>query len=304
MNNNRKFVAYDARFRNKGLDVLNMILLTEIENLSKLEKGCYATDKQLGELILIGEKSTNERIKYIESLGYIICNTSFIDGKRRRSIQFIGVNTPKGGLTAKRMRKVKTPQGGLTNTPQGVSHGTPQGGNNMLLQKDKLKKTPEELVLDPDTRKKKEKEEIEKKPVDPVLDQILDGYQLFEKIENEKISNGPDTRPNEDSSQSFLFGNGNTGPKEEIPTISLSSGNITPEERWLVMKRIFKIKEVLNELFSTKYRNWSGMISPDKFKTLINVDNFNEIRRYTSDLPGEYSQQFEAGLREIERLRG
>jgi transcription initiation factor IIE alpha subunit len=77
MKDNRKYVSYDTRFRTLGLDVLNMILLTEIENLSKLPKGCYASDKQLSELITINEKNTRERLYFMRDLGHIGIQTKF-----------------------------------------------------------------------------------------------------------------------------------------------------------------------------------------------------------------------------------
>lgn len=125
MKDNRKYVSYDTRFRHLGLDVLNMILLTEIENLCKLPKGCYASDKQLSELLTINEKNTRERLYFMRDLGYIGIQTKFENKKRKRTITFLlnEVKTPQGGLTLKRMRKkkiVNTPQGVLTDKPQGV----------------------------------------------------------------------------------------------------------------------------------------------------------------------------------------
>lgn len=125
----RKYVCYDRRFLSTGLDVSNMILLTEIENLSKLENGCYATDKQLGELIQIGRCKTNERIKYIETFGYIKCITKYINGKRRRVILFLfdKVEFPQGN-PRKRMRKSKV------ELPQSNPNALPQGNNNKLYK--------------------------------------------------------------------------------------------------------------------------------------------------------------------------
>ena len=107
----RKYVCYDRRFLSTGLDIANMILLTEIENLSKLPNGCYATDEQLGLLILISAKNTNERIKYLEKCGYIKCNTTFINKKRRRSISFTYVegNPSREGITKRSHKKKVNP---------------------------------------------------------------------------------------------------------------------------------------------------------------------------------------------------
>lgn len=148
MNDKRKYVSYDTRFLSLGLDVANMILLTEIENLSKLAQGCFITDQQLGELIRVGRKNTNERIKHLESLGYIECQTTYIDNRRRRTIKFLlkGGVLPQGNPT-KRMRKIKVkePQGRTGKSPQGDSGQSPHGNNNMLNEGIKEKKSIENL---------------------------------------------------------------------------------------------------------------------------------------------------------------
>jgi hypothetical protein len=120
-NEERKYVCYDRRFLSTGMDIANMILLTEIENLSKLPNGCYATDEQLGRLILICAKNTNERIKFLEKCGYIKCNTTFVNKKRRRSISFTFVegNPSQDGITKRsHKKKVNLSQDGLPYPPQ------------------------------------------------------------------------------------------------------------------------------------------------------------------------------------------
>lgn len=148
MKEQRRYVSYDTRFLQTGLDVLNMILLTEIENLSKLPGGCYASDEKLGELIMVGRKNTNERIKYLESLKVIECKTRFENGKRKRFIKFLKdkVELPQGN-SSPRMRKTKekTPNGNPSQSPYGNSSSLPQGGNNRLIEKEgKKKKSPED----------------------------------------------------------------------------------------------------------------------------------------------------------------
>jgi len=150
MKEQRRYVSYDTRFLQTGLDVLNMILLTEIENLSKLPGGCYASDEQLGELIMVGRKNTNERIKYLEGLKLIECKTSFENGKRKRFIKFLKdkVELPQGNPSP-RMRKKRgnTPLGNSSQSPYGNSSSLPQGGNNKLINKDdKRKKLTEDPV--------------------------------------------------------------------------------------------------------------------------------------------------------------
>lgn len=146
MKEQRRYVSYDTRFRQAGLDVLNMILLTEIENLSKLPGGCYASDKQLGELIMIGRKNTNERVKYLESLKLIECHTRFEKGKRLRFIKFLTdkVELPLGNTNQSiRKRKDKSPQGNLSQSPLGNSGSSPQGNNNKLIKEVKKKESTE-----------------------------------------------------------------------------------------------------------------------------------------------------------------
>lgn len=146
MKDQRRYVSYDTRFRQTGLDISNMILLTEIENLSKLPGGCYASDKQLGELIMIGRKNTNERVKYLESLKLIDCHTRFEKGKRLRFIKFLTdkVELPLGNTNQSiRKRKGKLPQGNLSQSPMGNSGSSPQGNNNKLIKEVKKKEATE-----------------------------------------------------------------------------------------------------------------------------------------------------------------
>jgi hypothetical protein len=143
----RKYVCYDRRFLSTGLDIANMILLTEIENLSKLPNGCYANDEQLGRLILICAKSTNERIKYLEKCGYIKCNTIFINKKRRRSISFTYVegNPSQDGITKRsHKKKVNPSQDGLPHPPRDgynklykeVNTGIPESDHRNAVKED------------------------------------------------------------------------------------------------------------------------------------------------------------------------
>jgi len=123
-----------------------MILLTEIENLCKLPGGCYVSDKQLGELIMIGRKNTNERVKYLESLKLIECHTRFENGKRLRFIKFLTdkVELPLGNTNQSiRKRKGKSPQGNLSQSPLGNSGSSPQGNNNKLIIEVKKKESTE-----------------------------------------------------------------------------------------------------------------------------------------------------------------
>lgn len=146
MKDQRRYVSYDTRFRQAGLDVLNMILLTEIENLCKLPGGCYASDKQLGELIMVGRKNTNERVKYLESLKLIECHTRFEKGKRLRFIKFLSdkVELPLGNTNQSiRKSKGKSPQGNLSQSPLGNSGSSPQGNNNKLIIEVKKKESTE-----------------------------------------------------------------------------------------------------------------------------------------------------------------
>jgi hypothetical protein len=143
MKEQRKYVSYDTKFHQAGLDVLNMILLTEIENLNKLPGGCYVSDEQLGKLIMIGRSKTNERIKYLEKLGFIKCQTRFENGKRKRFISFLTdkVKLPQGNTT-QRMRKkiVELPLGNTVQLPQGNPTLLPQGNNNKLYEEVNEKK--------------------------------------------------------------------------------------------------------------------------------------------------------------------
>lgn len=146
MKDQRRYVSYDTRFRQAGLDVLNMILLTEIENLCKLPGGCYASDKQLGELIMVGRKNTNERVKYLESLKLIECHTRFEKGKRLRFIKFLSdkVELPLGNTNQSiRKRISKSPRGNLSKSPLGNSGSSPQGNNNKLIKEVKKKESTE-----------------------------------------------------------------------------------------------------------------------------------------------------------------
>lgn len=143
----RKYVSYDRKFLATGLDVLNMILLTEIENLSKLPNGCYATDEQLGQVILVGRQNTNERVKLLERLGYVKCQTTYINKKRRRSILFTyieGMSSRGDSGRRSHISKVKSSQDDTPCTPQDdnnkiakeVNTGIPESDHRNAVKED------------------------------------------------------------------------------------------------------------------------------------------------------------------------
>jgi biotin operon repressor len=55
----------------KGLDLNGKALLAEIEQLSKLEKGCYVSNHTLAELFSLTERTISRRISELKQLGYI-----------------------------------------------------------------------------------------------------------------------------------------------------------------------------------------------------------------------------------------
>jgi hypothetical protein len=65
------FIPLDL-INNKELDWVNKILLSEIISLSKLEKGCYASNKWLSEFIGMETSSLQRRLKFLVGKGYIV----------------------------------------------------------------------------------------------------------------------------------------------------------------------------------------------------------------------------------------
>jgi hypothetical protein len=56
---------------NHELDWINKILLSEIISLSKLDKGCIASNESLGELLSLHYGNVSKRISKLRDLGYI-----------------------------------------------------------------------------------------------------------------------------------------------------------------------------------------------------------------------------------------
>lgn len=66
---------------NENLDWTNRALMSEIMSLSKLEKGCIASNEHFAQLLGIGRSSVSKRITNLEKLGIIITNNIY-DNKR------------------------------------------------------------------------------------------------------------------------------------------------------------------------------------------------------------------------------
>lgn len=90
MNTEKKeFVGYDKKFKKLNVDLIDCILLTNIEYLSSLPKGCFKSDKEFGEDVMIECRETiNRRLKKLEAKNYIRIETNNIKGGKRRKIYF------------------------------------------------------------------------------------------------------------------------------------------------------------------------------------------------------------------------
>lgn len=64
------FIPLDL-IQNEELDWLNKILLSEIISLTKLEKGCIASNQYLAEFLQIQKSSLHRRIKFLVENDYI-----------------------------------------------------------------------------------------------------------------------------------------------------------------------------------------------------------------------------------------
>lgn len=67
--------------QNRELDWENKILLSEIISLDKLERGCYASNETLANLLQIKRQSIHRRIKFLLDNGYIKTKNKFSGGK-------------------------------------------------------------------------------------------------------------------------------------------------------------------------------------------------------------------------------
>jgi hypothetical protein len=70
------FILEDQR-----LDAANKIIMAEVSSLSKLKKGCYASDEHFVSLVGINRSSVNKRINKLEKLGYFSKKTKKGKGK-------------------------------------------------------------------------------------------------------------------------------------------------------------------------------------------------------------------------------
>jgi len=94
MENNKGFIGYNTKYQGKGLDLVNMILITNIEYLSGLSGGCFKSDVAFGKDVMIKDRgSIIERIHNLELKGYIRIQR---EGLKRRRIYFI-IDTPDVG---------------------------------------------------------------------------------------------------------------------------------------------------------------------------------------------------------------
>ena len=66
---------------NKNLDSDNKILLAEIESLSKLPGGCYASESHFAEILDYNREAVNKRLNKLEGMGFIIVQRKY-KGKR------------------------------------------------------------------------------------------------------------------------------------------------------------------------------------------------------------------------------
>lgn len=78
MKNNRKGMWIPQEIiENTELDWINKILLNEIISLSKLEKGCYASNQILADFLGIKRQSIHRRIKFLIENEYIITQNKY-----------------------------------------------------------------------------------------------------------------------------------------------------------------------------------------------------------------------------------
>jgi DNA-binding MarR family transcriptional regulator len=82
MKNKRLGLFIDLEIiNNPELDCENKFLLSEIISLSKLEKGCYASNQSLADFLQIKRQSIHRRIKFLVDNGYITTENKFSGGK-------------------------------------------------------------------------------------------------------------------------------------------------------------------------------------------------------------------------------
>lgn len=98
------------------LDWINKILLTEIISLSKLEKGCIASNETFGKLLNIHRGNVSKRITYLVEEGYI--KLLLIKKGEKRTMRVI---IPHEGVSdnARRSKRIRTDQ--YADTHEGVS---------------------------------------------------------------------------------------------------------------------------------------------------------------------------------------
>lgn len=82
MNNKRTGIFIPIEIiQNDELDWLNKILLTEIISLTKLKKGCVASNQMLADFLQIKKSSIHRRIQYLVENDYIITENKY-SGKK------------------------------------------------------------------------------------------------------------------------------------------------------------------------------------------------------------------------------
>lgn len=102
------------------LDWTNKILLSEIYSLSKLEKGCFASNQYFGDFLGIEKSAASKRISKLKKLGYISCRNvpkgqeidHRIITRSNRHKNMDVVPKKRGGSSRKTRGVVPTEQGG------------------------------------------------------------------------------------------------------------------------------------------------------------------------------------------------
>jgi len=113
----REYICFNTKYNSTGLDIINKIILTEVENVIKNCGQCYLTNAQFGELLCMSSKCIDNRLRFLKLNGFIITNSKFIGKRKTRSIELnistepgftLNIST-EGGNTMKKCPRISIP---------------------------------------------------------------------------------------------------------------------------------------------------------------------------------------------------
>lgn len=100
-----KFLQVNKDLFNKGLNPIELLVISQIMEFNRTTGDCFISDKQLAEQFGVSDKTISRALSHLEELGYILRETKNIKGGKERHIRTMDkmtlVNDDKNSTTDK-----------------------------------------------------------------------------------------------------------------------------------------------------------------------------------------------------------